>query len=181
MKSVDTVRDGGVIAFITSQGVMNSERNRPVREWLMSQCDLVSAIRLPNNLFTEHAGTEVGSDLIVLQKRIPPRSQAMTRRQMDFIETEVLSGVSTSKLFSPDRNERILSTGYKLDTDPYGKPAFVYTHRAGNSGLTDMEGMAKDLYEMLRQDIYRNLNLEHYHLYSPVAMEEAQAIQGRGK
>jgi len=167
MKSVDSVRDGGIVAFITSQGVMNSERNRPVREWLMSQCDLVSAIRLPNNLFTEHAGTEVGSDLIVLQKRIPPREQAMTPRQMDFIETEVRSGVSTSKLFNPDRNERILSTGFKLDTDPYGKPAFVYTHRAGNSGLTDVEGMAKDLYEMLRKDIYQNINLKHYHLYAP--------------
>jgi N12 class adenine-specific DNA methylase len=161
MKSVDSVRDGGIVAFITSQGVMNSERNRPVREWLMSQCDLVSAIRLPNNLFTEHAGTEVGSDLIVLQKRQPPREQAMTFQQMDFIESEVRSGVSTSNLFNPDRNERILSTGYKLDTDPYGKPAFVYKHDGG------VDGMAKDLYEMLRQDIFRNIDLERYHRNAP--------------
>lgn len=178
MKSVDSVRDGGIVAFITSQGVMNSERNRPVREWLMNQCDLVSAIRLPNNLFTEHAGTEVGSDLIVLQKRIPPREQAMTPRQMDFIETEVRLGVSTSKLFNPDRNERILSTAYKLDTDPYGKPAFVYTHRAGNSGLTDIDGMAKDLYEMLRKDIYRHLDLERYHL-NAVSEETGQTVKPR--
>jgi N12 class adenine-specific DNA methylase len=183
MKSVDSVRDGGIVAFITSQGVMNSERNRPVREWLMDRCDLVSAIRLPNNLFTEHAGTEVGSDLIVLQKRQPPRDQAMTPRQMDFIDSEVRSGVSTSKLFNPDRNERILSTGYKLDTDPYGKPAFVYTHRAGNSGLTDIDGMAKDLYEMLRQDIYRNLDLERYHLNAPQITEQAntQTVAGENR
>jgi len=78
MKSVDTVRDGGIIAFITSQGVLNSEQNRPIREWLAGRCDVVSAIRLPNNLFTDHAGTEVGSDLIVLQKR-PPGEYPVTQ------------------------------------------------------------------------------------------------------
>lgn len=68
MKSVDLVRDGGLVAFITSQGMADSERNKPVREWLMERCDLVAAVRLPNNFFTDHAGTEEGSDLIVLQK-----------------------------------------------------------------------------------------------------------------
>ena len=43
MKSVDAVREGGVIAFITSQGVADAERNRPVREWLMQRCDIISA------------------------------------------------------------------------------------------------------------------------------------------
>lgn len=69
MKSVDMVREGGLVAFITSQGVLNAEQGRPVREWLMNRCEPVSAIRLPNNLFTEHAGTEVGSDLVILQKK----------------------------------------------------------------------------------------------------------------
>lgn len=72
MKSVDLVRDGGLVAFITSQGMADAERNRPVREWLMERCDLVAAVRLPNNLFTDHAGTEVGSDLIVLQRTRSP-------------------------------------------------------------------------------------------------------------
>ncbi|ANF53282.1 hypothetical protein A0O34_21915 (plasmid) [Chryseobacterium glaciei] len=62
------LRDGGILAFITSQGVLNSPKNEPIRRALMRNCNLVSAVRLPNNLFTEHAGTEVGSDLIILQK-----------------------------------------------------------------------------------------------------------------
>lgn len=66
-KGVDTLRDGGILAFITSQGVMNAPSNEPIRKMLMENCRLVSAIRLPNNMFTDHAGTEVGSDLIVLQ------------------------------------------------------------------------------------------------------------------
>ncbi len=51
IKSVDMLREGGVLAFITSQGVMNAPSNEPVREWLMSHTRLVSAVRLPNNLF----------------------------------------------------------------------------------------------------------------------------------
>ncbi len=71
MKSVDIVREGGLIAFITSQGVLNSEQGRPVREWLMNRCNVVTAVRLPNNLFSDYAGTDVGSDLIILQKTPP--------------------------------------------------------------------------------------------------------------
>lgn len=69
MKTVDTVREGGIVAFITSQGVLNAEQGRPVREWLMKRCDVVSAVRFPNNLFIDHAGIEVGSDLIIWQKK----------------------------------------------------------------------------------------------------------------
>ena len=69
LKGLDAVRDGGIVAFITSQGVLNSTKTS-VRNELFSQANLVSAIRLPNNLFTDNAGTEVGSDLIVLQKNL---------------------------------------------------------------------------------------------------------------
>jgi adenine-specific DNA methylase len=68
LKGVETLREGGILAFITSQGVMNSPQNEPVREWLMKNTNLVSAVRLPNNLMSDNAGTEVGSDLIILQK-----------------------------------------------------------------------------------------------------------------
>ena len=67
-KGLDAVREGGVLAFITSQGVMNSAMAYPVRQYLMNRSRLLSAVRLPNNLFTDYAGTEVGSDLIILQK-----------------------------------------------------------------------------------------------------------------
>ncbi|GHT37750.1 hypothetical protein FACS189435_3450 [Bacteroidia bacterium] len=62
MKSVDNAREGGIVAFITSQGVTNSEQNRPVREWLMDRCGLVSAIRLLNNLFVDSAGNSSATD-----------------------------------------------------------------------------------------------------------------------
>ena len=61
-------REGGILAFVTSAGVMDAPGNEPVCRYLMEHARLVSAVRLPNNLFTEYAGTEVSSDLIVLQK-----------------------------------------------------------------------------------------------------------------
>ena len=51
LKGLDAVRDGGIVAFITSQGVLNSEASSSTRFMMMKQADLVSAIRLPNNLF----------------------------------------------------------------------------------------------------------------------------------
>src|SRR5690606_16662983 len=68
LKGTDMLREGGLLVYITSQGILNSQKNEPIRRALMQNNDLVSAIRLPNNLFTEYAGTEVGSDLIILQK-----------------------------------------------------------------------------------------------------------------
>lgn len=73
LKGMDTLREGGILAYITTSGVMDSPQNRPVREWLMNHANLVSAIRLPDNLFVD-AGTEVGSDLIVLQKNTQKRN-----------------------------------------------------------------------------------------------------------
>ncbi|MFR6350933.1 MAG: N-6 DNA methylase [Alistipes finegoldii] len=68
IKGLDTLREGGILAFVTSAGVMDAPGNEPVRRYLMEHARLVSAVRLPNNLFTEYAGTEVASDLVVLQK-----------------------------------------------------------------------------------------------------------------
>ena len=68
MKTLDEVRDGGLVAFITSQGVMDSTRNKNIRRAMLDKAYLVGAVRLPNNLFVDEAGTEVGSDLILLQK-----------------------------------------------------------------------------------------------------------------
>ena len=57
LKGLDAVRDGGIVAFITSQGVLNSPQNEAIRLEMMERAHLVSAIRLPNNLFTDNAGT----------------------------------------------------------------------------------------------------------------------------
>ena len=155
LKGLDTVRDGGVVAFITSQSVLNTEGNGGTRYLMMKQADLLSAIRLPNNLFTENANTEVGCDLIILQKNI--NKMDLSEEDMRFTRTvrSNHTGVVTNEYFL-DHPECIIHTEAKKDTDPYGKPAMIYTHSGG------VEGIAMDLYKMLSEDLSVRLDLERY-------------------
>ncbi|KAA6328717.1 hypothetical protein EZS27_022414 [termite gut metagenome] len=169
MKGMDCVREGGLVAFITSQGVLNSEANRPVREWLMQHADPVSLVRFPNNLFTNHAGTEVGSDLVILQKKVPGRE--LSERQRDFIDMRRLSnGISINNSFQ-DFN-RVIHTDVKVGTDPYGKPAMEFTHSGGESAI------ATELRGMLREDFSRYLDVALYRKHA--SQVEQSAIQSMG-
>ncbi|MFQ9024988.1 MAG: N-6 DNA methylase [Ruminococcus sp.] len=67
-KSLDKLRPGGVMALITSKGTMDKD-NPSVRKYIAQRADLLGAIRLPNNTFKGNAGTEVVSDILILQKR----------------------------------------------------------------------------------------------------------------
>ena len=67
-KSLDKLRPGGVMALITSKGTMDKE-SPAVRKYIAQRADLLGAIRLPNNTFKGNAGTEVVSDILILQKR----------------------------------------------------------------------------------------------------------------
>ena len=67
-KSLDKLRPGGVMALITSKGTMDKE-NPAVRKYIAQRADLLGAVRLPNNTFKGNAGTEVVSDILILQKR----------------------------------------------------------------------------------------------------------------
>ena len=67
-KSLDKLRPGGVMAFVTSKGTMDKE-TLAVRKYIAQRAELLGAIRLPNNTFKGNAGTEVVSDILILQKR----------------------------------------------------------------------------------------------------------------
>lgn len=67
-KTLDKIRPGGIIAFVTSKGTMDKE-NSNVRKYLSQRAELIGAIRLPDNTFKNNAGTEVTSDIIFLKKR----------------------------------------------------------------------------------------------------------------
>ena len=154
VKALDTVRDGGLVAFITSQGVLNAKNNSAARFMMLYHADLVSAIRLPNNLFTENANTEVGSDLIILQKNSQKESLQGDDNLLDTVYNDE-NRIPTNNYFL-EHPERIIHTTAKLDTDPFGKPAMIYTHEDG------VEGIAEDLRKMLHEDFKKNLNLNRY-------------------
>lgn len=176
LKGLDNLRIGGIMAYITSQGVLDSQANQEIRYQLMQHSRLVSAIRLPNNLFTDGAGTEVGSDLIILQKRAG-RTELLTQDEHDFvISTKQADGFSVNNYIF--RNIPIIYTKATVGTDPYGHPAMVYLHEGG------MPAIASQLRSIIRNDFYSRLDVPFYQKFLPVEekqkkdnMEHIQPIQ----
>lgn len=169
VKALDTVRDGGLVAFITSQGVLNAKNNSAARFMMLYHADLVSAIRLPNNLFTEDANTEVGSDLIILQKNSQKESLRGDDNLLDTVYNDE-NRIPTNNYFL-EHPERIIHTTAKLDTDPFGKPAMIYTHEDG------VEGIAEDLRRMLHEDFKKNFNLNRYLGIEETKAEEVKEVE----
>lgn len=93
-KTLDKVRPGGIVAFITSKGTMDKE-NSAVRKYLAQRADLIGAIRLPDNAFKRNAGTEVTSDIIFLQKR-----DRMTDIEPDWVHLDIdANGIRMNNYF----------------------------------------------------------------------------------
>ena len=93
-KTLDKVRPGGIVAFITSKGTMDKENNT-VRKYLSQRAELVGAIRLPDNTFKSNAGTEVTADIIFLKKR-----DKITDIEEDWVNIDTAeNGIRMNKYF----------------------------------------------------------------------------------
>ena len=154
LKALDQVREGGLVAFIASQGVMNAA-SPFVRMELVKRADLVAALRLPNNTFSDNAGTDAGSDLIILQKHTGKK--ALSADEEFFIQSVVDRGtkVPGNKFFQVFP-QNVICTDAKVGTDQYGKPAIIYKHDGG------VDGIANDLRTALDDSLHLRLNLELY-------------------
>lgn len=163
-----------MLAFITSQGVLDAPRNEPIRRYLMQNSRLISAIRLPSGMFSENAGTEVGSDLIVLQKQsgkdIGKGLEQAFVRSFPVPKGDGFSmAFNHSSLFEGDWQEvqtRTIATSRTMGTDPYGKPTWVYEF---DGGIVEM---ADSLRIQLSADIEQRFDKKLYE--TGVAMTEAE-------
>ena len=154
LKALDQVREGGLVAFVASQGVMNAS-SPFVRMELVKRADLVAALRLPNNTFSDNAGTDAGSDLIILQKHTGKKVLSMDEEF--FIQSIVDRGTKVpGNKFLMAFPQNVICTDAKVGTDPYGKPAIIYKHEGG------VDGIASDLRTALDDSLRLRLNLELY-------------------
>lgn len=140
VKGLDHLQDKGVLAYITTSAFTDSPTNKTFREHLVKHADLIDVVRLPNNLFKDHAGTEAATDLILLQKNI--NKQELSLEEKKFIDTVTLNNININQLF--ERSEtlddtRIISTENYIDTNQYGKPAYIHMHDG------DIEELCLDL------------------------------------
>ena len=112
-KTLDKVRPGGVVAFITSKGTMD-KASPEVRRYLAQRADLLGAVRLPNTAFKANAGTEVTSDILFFQKR-----DRMVEREPDWVHLgEDANGIAMSAYFA-EHPEQIVGKMEML-SGPYG-------------------------------------------------------------
>lgn len=147
-KSIDKVRNGGIIAFITSSGTMD-KKDESVRRYLAARAEFLGAIRLPNDTFKGVAGTEVTSDIIFLKKR-----DSIRERDEDWIHlAEDENGLSYNKYFV-DHPEQVLGSMEEI------------SGRFGNT-IACLPKENTDLKELLTkasEEIAKNANYEEIEL-----------------
>ncbi|HHD3633415.1 TPA: helicase-related protein [Streptococcus pyogenes] len=147
-KSIDKVRNGGIIAFITSSGTMD-KKDESVRRYLAARAEFLGAIRLPNDTFKGVAGTEVTSDIIFLKKR-----DSIRERDEDWIHlAEDENGLLYNKYFV-DHPEQVLGSMEEI------------SGRFGNT-IACLPKENTDLKELLikaSEEISKNANYEEIEL-----------------
>lgn len=112
-KTLDKVRPGGVVAFITSSGTMDKQ-NSKVRRYIAQRADLIGAVRLPNTAFQKNAGTEVTADILFLQKR-----DKMTDIMPDWVHLGQLENGHAVNQYFIDNPEMVLGE-LKEVSGPFG-------------------------------------------------------------
>lgn len=177
IKGLDCIKEGGVLAFITSQGLLDAPQNKAYRNYLMENSRLISVVRLPSGMFSESAGTEVGSDLIILQKQ---SGKGITSEiEQKFVETiAVPSGDGFSMAFNhnglfegswEEVMPYTIATERKFGTDPYGKATWIYSFDG------DISSMAESLRLHLTHDIESRFDKKLYQTGIPMTEDEKQA------
>ena len=112
-KTLDKVRPGGVVAFVTSKGTMD-KKSPEVRKYLAQRAELMGAVRLPNTAFKENAGTEVTSDILFFKKR-----DRVMDIEPDWVHlSEDANGIAMNTYFA-EHPEMIVGT-MKIVSGPYG-------------------------------------------------------------
>ena len=168
IKGLDTLREGGILAFVTSTGVMDAPGNEPVRRYLMEHARLLSAVRLLNNLFTEYAGTEVASDLIVLQKQSEKRE--LTPDEQRFVNSsEIGNGIYLNDYHRDFKHA--IHTTVSHEKSLYGQSALVLHYDGGP------ERIAERLRGILANAFAARLDTERYTQYlRPLHIPQAQTV-----
>ncbi len=164
-KTIDKVRENGLIAFITSSGTLDKKDSK-IRRYIGERCEFLGAIRLPNNTFKGSAGTEVTSDVIFLKKK----SEISIGDKQEFYELGMIDYY--------DKDEKISS----LEINRYYKNnphMMLGTMEVESSqfGIKNVLKPAKNFsYEQLQQDFKNALKNIHYTYQENIAESEEEII-----
>lgn len=152
MKALDKVRPGGMVAFITSSGTMQAARGEGVRKLLAERANLVGAIRLPSNAFKQVAGTEVTTDVILLQKLgagVEPNGLAWTKLQPSSVVDSDGNALPINEYYA-QKPQMMLGTLVDDKLHP-GRLALTSDGR-------DIQDAIREAFSLLPENIYHPLN-----------------------
>lgn len=156
-KTLDKVRDGGIIAFITTDGTLDKKDTR-VREYIAKRAEFLGAIRLPNNTFKGNANTKVTSDIIFLKKRDELKLDVSDESWI--YTSEYDDGITINNYYIDNPNMmlgkmELESTAYGYDNtlSPIDEDINVLMNQA-------IENLPKNIYKKVNFDIDKENNLE---------------------
>lgn len=159
VKAVEELKEGGLLAFITSRGVADAPGNRFVRDYLVHHCNMITALRLPDNLFMQTGGIEVGSDLFIMQKNTSKAD--LTSRERMFLDV-VKEATPHRNVFTEHFNKvftlpkSTLSTESSIQMNQYGKYVRKYFWKDDEAKLHDALSVAlrTDFDRYFRKNLY---------------------------
>lgn len=159
VKAMEVLKDGGLLAFITSRALSDTPGNKFVRDYLVKHANLISALRLPDTLFMQTSGIEVGSDLLIFQKDIhktslSSREQTFLQVAKEIADTTGTTTEYTNKLFSLPKTT--LATGSHIKINQFGKYVRKYIWTGdGKSMLQYLAALLKyDFGRYFRKNIF---------------------------
>lgn len=151
VKALDLLNEGGLLVFVTSRGIADTPGNKFVRDYIVNNANLISAVRLPDNLFMQTGGIEVGSDLLIFQK--DTAKSGPTPREAMFLQTSKDKygdkyTEPSNRLFTMPKTT--LSTDSRIVANQFGKLTRRYSWASNEASIADY------LAAMLKYDFDRN-------------------------
>lgn len=182
VKAMELLNEGGLLAFVAPRGIADTPGNKFVREYLVNHADLITALRLPDTLFMQTSGIEVGSDLLIFQKH--SRKATLSLREKMFLQVSKekvdTAGTMTdyaNKIFTLPKTT--LATDSRIALNQFGKYVRKY------QWLGDGNAMSQYLSALLKYDFDRYfrkaLFANHGQDNTPVQMSlfgEPQTVKG---
>lgn len=182
VKAMELLNEGGLLAFVAPRGIADTPGNKFVREYLVNHADLITALRLPDTLFMQTSGIEVGSDLLIFQKH--SRKATLSLREKMFLQVSKekadTAGTMTdyaNKIFTLPKTA--LATDSRIALNQFGKHVRKY------QWLGDENAMSQYLSALLKYDFDRYfrkaLFASHGQDNAPVQMSlfgEPQTVKG---
>ncbi|MEO7045331.1 MAG: N-6 DNA methylase, partial [Ferruginibacter sp.] len=166
-KGHDKIKDGGLLAFITTDAFLNNPSNEEVRQYVFSQADFISLNVLPDNLMKENGNTEAPSHLLIVQKNIGKEKLSFDEQLLvDTIELKNEYGTYPGNLYISKHPEIILGDEIKAGRNQYGK-AHQVTWQNGN-----IKNVSQRLAHTVSEGIQRHFRKDAFELKVHAHTEE---------